>query len=75
MRSVSLLSPPFPHLALSRARSLSLSPMEKGCFLGSDARMAFCEDERITSPGVLKTAPNMPARKPPWVRQQTSAWD
>jgi hypothetical protein len=48
--------------------------MEKGCFLGSEARMAFCEDERITSPGVLKIAPNMPARKPPWLRIQTGVW-
>jgi hypothetical protein len=33
------------------------SPGEKGCFTGAAARIAFCCDERITSPGVLNTAP------------------
>ena len=39
--------------------------MEKGCFWGAAARIAFCDDERMTSPGVLNTAPNIPARNPP----------
>jgi hypothetical protein len=44
--------------------------MEKGCFWGGAANIAFCEEDRMTSPGVLNTAPNMPARNPPC--QQTA---
>ena len=56
-------------------------PMEKGCFWGGPANIAFCEEDRMTSPGVLNTAPNMPARNPPCqqtayvsIRQHTSAY-